>query len=256
MSLDTVLRRGLAGLALLGVLAAGPAFAAGSSGIRYLDARVNLEDQTSLQRGAKLFVNYCLSCHSAEYMRYNRVGKDLGLTDQQVTDNLMFTSDKLGSPMLASMSAEDGNVWFGKAPPDLSVIARARGADWLYTYLMTFYQDDSRPNGVNNLVFKDVGMPHVLGNLQGVQVLRDQPASDGAPPGARSVNEMLELKRAGTLNAAEYRTVARDLTNFLVYMGEPAKLVRYKVGFWVLVFLAVFYLLARAMYKEYWRDVH
>ncbi len=256
MSLDTVVRRGIAVLAFLGIAAAGPAMGAGSSGIRYLDARVNLEDQTSLQRGAKLFVNYCLSCHGAEYMRYNRVGEDLGLTEQQVAENLMFAADKAGAPMTAAMTAQDGEAWFGKAPPDLSVIARARGPDWLYTYLMTFYKDDSRPTGVNNLVFKDVGMPHVLGNLQGVQVLREQSKGDGTLPGVRSVNEMLELTSAGTMNAAEYRTAARDLTNFLVYLGEPAKLVRYKVGFWVLLFLAVFYVLVRALYKEYWRDVH
>lgn len=255
MRWDTIVRWGVVGLVLVAAIAR-PAIGAGGSDVRHLEARINLDDQTSLQRGAKLFVNYCLSCHGAEYMRYNRMGKDLGLTDQQVAGNLMFTTDKPGSAMTVAMREDDGELWFGKAPPDLSVIARARGADWLYTYLMTFYEDESRPTGVNNLVFKDVGMPHVLGNLQGVQVLREASIKEKALPGIRSVNELLELVSPGVMNASEYRTAARDLTNFLVYVGEPAKLVRYKIGFWVLIFLAVLYVLSRALYKEYWRDVH
>ena len=158
-------------IATIAMAASASAFAAGS-GYEPVSARVNLDDEASLQRGAKLFVNYCLSCHSAAFMRYNRTGADLGLTDAQVAENLMFTTDKVGNAMTVAMSQTDAERWFGVVPPDLSVIARSRGADWLYTYMMTFYRDDSRPNGVNNLMFPAVGMPHVMERLQGVQQLR------------------------------------------------------------------------------------
>ena len=151
-------------LPLLG-LAAGSAYQPQS-------ANVDLSDQRSLQRGAKLFVNYCLSCHSANFMRFNRMGADLGLTDEQVSSNLMFTATKLGSTMGVAMSSEDAERWFGVVPPDLSVISRSRGPDWLYSYLMSFYRDENRPFGVNNLMFPSVGMPHVMERMQGLQALR------------------------------------------------------------------------------------
>jgi ubiquinol-cytochrome c reductase cytochrome c1 subunit len=223
-----------------------------------LDPHVDLDDRPALQRGAKLFVNYCLSCHSATFMRYNRMAKDLGISEEQLQKNLMFATKKSGNPMNAAMTAEDGKKWFGKAPPDLSVIARARGESWLYTYLMTFYRDDAKATGANNLVFKDVGMPHVMADMQGIQVLREHPAEAGekAHHGPRNVNEMLMLASPGSSDPSTFRRAARDLTGFLVYMGEPAKLVRYKIGIWVLVFLSVLYLLSRSLYKEYWKDIH
>lgn len=241
----------IAGLAALAL--AGGARAAGGE-IPLLEAKVELGDRASLQRGAKLFVNYCAGCHSARFMRYGRMGQDLGLTEEQVRANLMFASDKPGDPILATLGEADANAWFGVAPPDLSLSARARGPDWLYTYLMTFYRDESRPFGANNLVFPDVAMPHALVELQGVQA-RKEDTGDGhaAPTGA---GELLDLVEPGSMSVAEYRRAVRDLVNFMVYVGEPAKLDRYVVGGWVLLFLLVFFVISRLLYKEYWKDVH
>jgi len=243
-------------LTLLFVLALAPMFSwASSGGEHLLKAKIDLADRPSLQRGVKLFVNYCLSCHAASFMRYNRMGRDLGLTDEQVVHNLMFTADKIGEPMNVAMSASDAKSWFGTTPPDLSVIARARGTDWLYTYLMTFYRDESRPLGVNNLVFKDVGMPHVLWELQGWQmpVYKSEVGEDGK---SRQVIDKLELVEPGELTPAEYERTVTDLVNFLAYMGEPAKLERQRVGVWVLLFLAFMFVISYALKKEYWKDIH
>ncbi len=238
---------------LVAVALAGGARAAGGS-VPLLEAKVELGDRASLQRGAKLFVNYCAGCHSARFMRYSRMGRDLGLTEEQVRANLMFASDKPGEPILATVGEADASVWFGVAPPDLSLSARARGADWLYTYLMTFYRDESRPFGANNLVFPDVAMPHALVDLQGVQVRKD--AGDDRGHAANGSGDLLELVEPGTMSVAEYRGASRDLVNFLVYVGEPAKLDRYVLGGWVLLFLLVFFVISRLLYKEYWKDVH
>jgi len=243
-------------LTVLFALALAPMFSWASSGSNHLlEAKIDLADRPSLQRGAKLFVNYCLSCHSASFMRYNRMGRDLGLTDEQVIHNLMFTADKIGEPMNVAMSASDAKDWFGTTPPDLSVIARARGTDWLYTYLMTFYRDESRPFGVNNMVFKDVGMPHVLWELQGWQkpVYKSEVGEDGK---SRQVIDKLELVEPGELTPAEYDKAVTDLVNFLAYMGEPAKLERQRLGVWVLLFLALLFVVSYALKKEYWKDVH
>ncbi|HTT09129.1 MAG TPA: cytochrome c1 [Gammaproteobacteria bacterium] len=217
-------------------------------------ARVDLENKASLQRGARLFTNYCLSCHSAAYSRYSRVARDLGLTEDEVANNLMFTTDKIGNTMTVAMRRTDAESWFGTPPPDLSVIARARGADWLYTFLLTFYEDPSRPTGVNNLAFKDTAMPHVLWELQGYQ--KPVVVTEKDPEG-RDVQriEKLEPSTPGLLDARQYRDAVRDLVNFLVYMGEPAKMMRQKMGAWVILFLVVFWLVARQLKKEYWKDV-
>ena len=247
------MKRGACMAGLAALVLAGGARAAGEA-IPLLEAKVELGDRASLQRGAKLFVNYCAGCHSARFMRYGRMGRDLGLTEEQVRANLMFASDKPGDPILATLGEADANAWFGVAPPDLSLSARARGPDWLYTYLMTFYRDESRPFGANNLVFPDVAMPHALVELQGVQA-RKEAAEEGhaAPMGA---GELLALVEPGSMSVAEYRRAVRDLVNFMVYVGEPAKLDRYVVGGWVLLFLLVFFVIARLLYKEYWKDVH
>jgi len=220
-----------------------------------MHANVNLSDQASLQRGARVFVNYCLSCHSAAYMRYNRIGKDLGISETVLKENLMFGTDKTGSTMTISMSKDDSAQFFGVSPPDLSVIARSRGADWLYTYFMTFYRDDSRPFGVNNLVFKDTGMPHVLWELQGWQdpVYEDVVGSDG-----NMVKKFAHLKHEIEDKSRDkaYAKTVMDLVNFLVYVGEPIKLKRYKIGFWVIVYLLIFLVIVVLLKKEYWRDVH
>jgi ubiquinol-cytochrome c reductase cytochrome c1 subunit len=204
-------------------------------------------DKAALQNGAKVFVNYCLNCHSASYMRYGRL-KDIGLTDQQIKDNLLFTADKVGEPMRIAMRRADAKAWFGAAPPDLTVIARARGsefgsgADWLYTYLRTFYRDESRPTGWNNVVFENVGMPHALWELQGDQVMGE--------------DHHLKLAQPGKLTPQEYDDMVADLVGFLQYMGEPAANARKSLGWIVLVFLGILLVFAYALKREYWKDIH
>lgn len=237
-------------LSFLLVLLPGLTFAS-SAGVHLDKADIDLHNQQSLQRGAKLFVNYCLSCHSAQHMRYNRMGRDIGLSDDQVIENLMFASDKVGSQMTIAMSRKDAKEWFGAPPPDLTLVARVRGADWLYTYLRTFYVDDTRPFGVNNVVFPSVGMPHVLWELQGVQkpvFKKDEHGKD--------VIDHLELVEPGKLTPVEYDKAMRDLVNFLVYMGEPAQLERKALGIKVILFLLVFLVVAYLLKKEFWKDIH
>ncbi|MCG8324325.1 MAG: cytochrome c1 [Thiotrichales bacterium] len=230
--------------------------AGGGASLQHM--QVDLGDKASLQRGASTFVNYCLGCHSAAYMRYNRIGEDLGITETVLKSNFMFNPDhKVGDTMKIAMRKSDAEeVFFGVNPPDLSVIARSRGADWLYTYFLTFYKDASRPMGVNNLVFKDVGMPHVLWELQGMQtpVYETVTATDGSQ---KKIITELELISQGTQTPEEYDQTVRDLVNFLVYMGEPAQLQRKRVGFWVLFYLILVLLpLTYLLKKEYWRDIH
>jgi ubiquinol-cytochrome c reductase cytochrome c1 subunit len=238
------------------LLAAAPMLGLAAGGDVHLDeADIDLSDQASLQRGAKYFVNYCLSCHSAKYQRYNRMAKDLGLTEDEVIDNLMFTTDKIGETMNIAMTEEQGTEWFGNPPPDLSVLIRARGVDYIYTYLRSFYLDEKRPFGVNNTVFPDVGMPHVLWELQGTQkaVFRVEKDADGND---HEVFDHFEPVTPGVLSAEEYDQVARDLTAFMSYIGEPIQMERKRLGVWVLLFIAVFFVLAYLLKKEYWKDVH
>ena len=251
-------------------------------GIGLLTARIDLEDSASLQRGAGIYVNYCLGCHSLSFLRYERMGRDLGLTGEQVSENLLYTADKVTASMDIAMRPEAARQWFGVAPPDLSVISRARGPDWLYSYLTTFYVDSnpSRPFGVNNVVFEDVGMPHALVPLQGLQtyVKGESPADatevhtlglavDGddilirksatMPDGSlEPVEDRLTVTDPGELRPGEYRRAMRDLVNFLVYAGEPSRIERQALGFWVVLFLIVLALILQALYKEYWKDVH
>ena len=232
------------------LLAAAPVVAFASGASVHLDkAPVNLADQESLQRGARMFVNHCLNCHSAGSMRYSRL-QDLGLTEDQIKDNLMFAAEKPGETMKVGMTKSDGKTWFGATPPDLSVIARSRGADWLYTYLRGFYRDETRATGWNNTVFDKVGMPHVLWNLQGemVPVMKKE--------GEHEVIERLELVKPGSVTLAEYDAMVGDLVNYLVWMGEPAQLQRKQLGLIVLAFLAVFFVVAYYLKKEFWKDIH
>ncbi len=222
------------------------AFAAGAE--LHLDrAPDKANDMAALQNGAKIFVNYCLNCHSASYMRYNRL-KDIGLSDAQVKDNLLFTAEKVGEPMKIAMQRADAKVWFGAAPPDLTVIARARasefgsGADWLYTYLRTFYRDENRPTGWNNAVFENVGMPHVLWELQGDQVM--------------GADHKLKLVKPGKLKPQEFDAMVGDLVAYLKYMGEPMAEFRKQLGVIVLIFLAILFVFAYALKREYWKDIH
>jgi ubiquinol-cytochrome c reductase cytochrome c1 subunit len=243
-----------------------PIAAFASSGLDLQAANNNLHDKKSLQRGAKLFVNYCMGCHSLQYMRYQRMGEDIGIPKEVLEKNFMFNTDKVGELMTISMKKADAEKWFGVAPPDLSVIARARGVDWLYTYLLSFYLDNKRPVGINNLVFKDVGMPHVLWELQGWQTMaHEEPAAEGheSAEGHGDQGPSLTLENKAQLTAEKhhekvngYRRDVRDLVNFLAYVGEPMQLERRAVGKWVIFFLIVFLIVAYALKKEYWRDIH
>jgi ubiquinol-cytochrome c reductase cytochrome c1 subunit len=206
----------------------------------------SVSDKPALQNGAKLFVNYCLNCHGASYMRYARL-TELGLTEQQIKDNLMFTADKIGEQMRVSARSDEQKQWFGAAPPDLTVIARARasehgpGADWLYTYLRQFYRDTNRPTGWNNVVFDNVGMPHIFWQLQGEQILNK--------------DHKLELTVPGTMSPKEYDQAVSDLVGFMVWMAEPMQEQRKQLGWFVLAFLAVLLGFAYALKKEYWKDI-
>lgn len=240
-------------LLILLVLAVPPAgaFASSGHGPKLDPVNIDLSDKASLQNGARIFVNYCLSCHSASYMRYNRMGHDLGISDELVKENLLFAADKVGDLMKAVMPPDDAKLWFGVAPPDLSLIARARKPAWVYTYLRSFYRDPKSPSGWNNVVFPHVAMPHVLYEWQG-----DQRAIFKKDAHGVEVFEGFELERPGSMSAKDYDDAMRDLANFLVYLGEPAKLVRYQIGLYVLIFLAVFLVFAYLLKKEYWKDVH
>jgi ubiquinol-cytochrome c reductase cytochrome c1 subunit len=215
----------------------------------------DLSDQASLQRGARIFTNYCLSCHSAKFMRFNRVGEDLGIPESVMKSNLMFVTDKIGATMKVAMRSPDAKSWFGVAPPDLSVEARARGASWLYSYLMSFYRDPNSPTGVNNLVFTNVKMPDVLWRLQGWQqpIYKEVKDSDG---NSTKIIAGLKLTTPGQESKGQFAGTVGDLVNFLVYMGEPVKLKRYTIGIWVIAYLLVLLVIVYLLKREYWKDVH
>ena len=219
-------------------------------------------DKVAMQRGARTFVNYCMGCHGAAYSRYNRVGADLGIPDDIVLDNLIFTTDaqgdktKVGALMTTTMTEQFGEEAFGIVPPDLSLIARSRGVDWLYNYLRGFYIDESRVGlGVNNGVFANVGMPHVLAELQGLQIPRYRTISDGHG-GEQEIISSFEIIKPGTMSKSEYDTTIHDLVAFLDYVAEPYKQTRRNVGTGVIIFLFVFLILAYLLKKEYWKDIH
>ncbi|MCX9154926.1 cytochrome c1 [Niveibacterium sp. 24ML] len=242
------------------VALASPLVANAAGAELHLDkAPVSFENK-SLQNGAKLFVNYCLNCHGASFLRYNRL-KDIGLTEDQIRDNLMFTADKVGEQMKVAIRADEAKAWFGATPPDLTVIARARasefgsGADWLYTYLRSFYRDEKRPTGWNNTVFANVGMPHVLWELQGEQVARFAEKDDGSGNKTKHF-EGFEVVKAGKMEKAEYDQNVADLVSFIVWMGEPAQQTRKQIGVVVIAVLSLLALVAFALKKAYWKDVH
>ena len=244
--------RKIKGFLLIWCLIPFAAFASGPE-MKLDKAPLHPTDKVSLQRGAQAFVNYCLTCHSAEYMRYNRL-RDLELTENQISENLIFTGQKVGELMTVAMKKKEAKQWFGVAPPDLSVIARSRGPDWLYTYLRTFYRDDSTATGWNNLLFDKAAMPHVLYQLQGEQRLKVKSVDDGHG-GTHEVKE-LKLETPGVLSKTEYDTYVADLVNYLVYLGEPAATKRTKLGVIVMLFLFLMLGLTYALKHEYWRDIH
>jgi ubiquinol-cytochrome c reductase cytochrome c1 subunit len=272
---------------LIAVLLLAPAIALASAGLKLERAPVNTSDLPSLQRGAQVFVNYCLSCHSAAYMRYNRL-TDLGLTEQQIKDNLMLAADKVGEAMQVAMRAKDAAQWFGAPPPDLTVIARSRGADWLYTYLRSFYPDNSRPLGWNNIAFPNVGMPHVLYAVQGtrpltvVEVTQTRDDKTGAVTGYQRQTSVYDLSGTrtnklerlagsnhhasveyrwgepvgGQLGVPQYDELVADLVNYLVYMGEPSGDARVRYGIYAMLFLVLLIAVTYGLKRAYWKDVH
>jgi ubiquinol-cytochrome c reductase cytochrome c1 subunit len=227
-----------------------PAMAMASGAEVHLDkAPVNLNDQASLQRGAKLFTSRCLACHGASYMRYNRL-RDIGMTEEQIKKDLELPEDvKIGSTMQAAMDSNSAKLAFGVAPPDLSVISRSRSADWLYTYMRTFYVDTNRASGWNNTIFPNVGMPFALSDMQGEQVLEVE------KHGEHEVKKLV-MKTPGSMTPEQYDAAVADLTNYLVFMGEPAQPVRTKLGWIVLAFLSFLFVLVYALKKEIWKDIH
>ncbi len=238
----------------LGSLMMGSAFAAG--GDFPLDSAPNrVNNNASLQNGAKIFVNYCLGCHSAVNLRYNRL-RDIGLSDQQIKDNLILGDQKVGDLMTIAMSPKDAKTWFGKVPPDLSVEARARGTDWLYTYFRTYYKDEESPTGWNNLVYPNVGMPHVLWELQGERIAKFEEVKDPKNPAKTTkVFKGFEQVTPGLMKPQEYDDNIADLVSFMSWMAEPTQLQRKRIGVVVLLFLAIFTLLAWRLNKAYWKDI-
>lgn len=243
-------------LALLVLL---PALAlASESGVKLDQAPIDPYDTASLQRGARTFVNYCLNCHSASYMRYNRL-QDIGLTETQIRDNLVLAEAKVGDLMKTAMDAKDAKEWFGTTPPDLTVIARSRssgagsGSDWLYTYLRAFYRDSSRPTGWNNVVYPNVSMPHALWQLQGEQVLKEAQVQG---PGYMKTVHQLALDKPGQMKPVEYDQLVADLVNYMTYMSEPARHSRITLGLYALIVIFILIALAYALKKEFWKDVH
>ncbi|HQT81562.1 MAG: hypothetical protein B7Z60_03820 [Ferrovum sp. 37-45-19] len=211
--------------------------------------KTNGTDYPSLQRGAEYFINYCVTCHGAKFVRYDVLEK-IGLNKKQIEKNLILTGSKISDDMVVAFSSRDAKEWFGVTPPDLSVEARVRGPDWLYSYLKGFYQDDSRPSGWNNIVFPNVAMPHVLYALQGTQVL-----SDHADP-QHLTAESLVIEKPGKLTAAEYNQFVYDLVNYMTFMAEPARETRIHMGYGVMIFLILGFALSFALKKEYWKDIH
>jgi ubiquinol-cytochrome c reductase cytochrome c1 subunit len=243
----------LSGLAVAAVVATAQANT-GSFPLEAAPKRVNSE--AALQNGAKLFVNYCLNCHSAVSMRYNRL-RDIGLTDEQIKQNLLFTGEKVGDMMTVAISPKEAKAWFGATPPDLSVIARAKGPDYLYTYLRTFYKDETRPTGWNNMAFPSVGMPNVLWELQGIRTAKYEEEADHHDASKTvHVFKGFEQVTPGKLKPQEFDDAVGDLVAYMQWMGEPAQLDRKRLGVWVLMFLAVFTVLAWGLNKSYWKDIH
>jgi ubiquinol-cytochrome c reductase cytochrome c1 subunit len=241
---------GLLILALLPALAA-----AQDAGAELQKANINLSNQASLQRGAKYFVNYCMGCHSAQYVRYNRVEEDLGLNDAQLENYLMSAGGRTSDFMVSAMPAADAEKWFGRVPPDLSLEARSRGEDWIYSYLKSFYVDDNTATGANNLILANAAMPNVLWELQGLQkpVYRTEKDDNGA---SYSAFDHFEQVAPGKLSPEQFDQVAHDLTNFLAYIGEPIQMERRALGLKVVAFLLLFFLFAYLLKREIWKKVH
>ncbi|HKX56096.1 MAG TPA: cytochrome c1 [Xanthomonadales bacterium] len=251
------------------VIAALPAFSFAAGGHIELDkVDIDLADKAAMQDGARTFANYCMGCHSAKFQRYERVADDLGIPTNVMMENLVFTGAKIGDHMKTGMQPQDAKVWFGAAPPDLTLVARVRGNDWLYTYLRTFYEDPARPYGVNNKVFPNVGMPNVLAGLQGRQVIGCKQVQvvehgkkvfdplTGTPVTEEACDQLTIVPKTGALSEAEFDEKIKNLVSFLAYSANPVKLESQRIGTYVLLFLAFFCVFAYLLKREYWKDVH
>ena len=251
------------------VIAAMPALTLGAGSGYPLDkVDIDLTDKAALQDGARTFANYCMGCHSAQYQRYERVADDIGVPHEVMLDNLVFTGAKIGEHMNIGMKPADAKAWFGAAPPDLTLVARVRGNDWLYTYLRTFYDDPTRPLGANNKVFPNVGMPNVLVGLQGKQVIgckQVQVVEDGkklfdpltgTPITHEACDQLTVEPKTGTLSTEEFDEKIQNLVTFLAYSANPVKLKSQRIGTYVLLYLAFFFVFAYLLKREYWKDVH
>ena len=240
----------VAAIVVLSVVGAGAVHAAEGEGMQASEARAT--NTASVQRGARLYFNYCSGCHSIKYMSYSRLAEDLKLSPDEVLKNFAFTGAKIGDQIMSNMPADNSAQWFGKTPPDLSLEARAKGADWIYNYLRSFYVDSSASVGWNNTVFPNASMPNPLWELQGVQVAH----KSAAKAGEEAKVEKLEISQKGKQSAEEFDNTARDLSAFLLYVGEPAALQRNAIGAWVILFLVFFTFLTFLLKHEYWKDVH
>ena len=238
------------------ILAALPAVGLASGGEAHVEkANNDIHNEASLQRGAKNFVNYCLGCHTAKYVRYNRMAADIGLSEQQMIDNLMFTGDSPHQTMTNAMNPADAKKWFGVAPPDLSLIARSKGSDYVYTFLRSFYADPTRATGANNLALPGTAMPHVLAPLQGLQRPRFETTTGADGKETQHLAGLDPGALAGDMPAAAFDSFVRDTVAFLEYISEPHKAKRQALGVWVVLFLLMFTAFAWFLYKEYWKDV-
>ncbi|BAP43543.1 ubiquinol-cytochrome c reductase cytochrome c1 subunit [Pseudomonas sp. StFLB209] len=243
------------------------ALAAGA-GLKLEPVDIDVSDKAALQDGARTFVNYCMGCHGAKYQRYERVADDLGIAHETMLQMLVFTGAKIGDHMKSSMRAEDAKAWFGAEPPDLTLVARVRGTDWLYNYLRSFHEDPSRPMGVNNRVFPNVGMPNVLAGLQGRQVIgckqvalevdgkKQYDPLSGSPLTHQACDQLTVLPGTGSLNEEQFDEKVRNLVTFLAYSANPVKLEHQRIGTWVLLYLAFFFVFAWLLKREYWKDIH
>ena len=254
-SMKSAMLAKLAAVLVGSLITAGVAGASG--GAQLQDAGVRMDDIASMQRGARLYFNYCSSCHSLQYLRYSRIAEDLQLDPEDVEKNFVFTGAKIGDPVTNNMPAEQATGWFGKAPPDLSLEARSKGSNWIYTYLKSFYVDPTRPLGWNNTLFENASMPNALWELQGIQALAPKHAADAAThEGAGHEASPFVLRTPGSQTPEQFDRSVRDITAFLQYAGEPAALKRESMGVWVLLYLAFFTLLAYLLKHEFWKDVH
>ncbi|MAB24411.1 cytochrome c1 [Pseudomonas neustonica] len=257
-------------IALFFALVPAVSMAAGGPAVALDEANIDLTDKAAMQDGLRTFANYCMGCHSAQYQRYERVANDLGIPEQLMLDNVVFTEGTLiGEHMKNGMRHDDGKTWFGAAPPDLTLVARVRGVDWLYTYLRTFYEDSARPLGVNNTTFPNVGMPNVMAELQGRQVVgcKAMPVKnhDGKVMRDTLTGDIMKEEQCdvltvvpdtGTQSEEEFDTTVRNLVTFLAYSADPVKLERQRIGVYVLLYLAFLFVFAYLLKREYWRDVH